>query len=257
MNKTVLGIFAHPDDAEFLCTGTFAHLSEKGWDIHIASLAPGDKGTAEHTREEISRIRKAESARAAEILQGTYHCLELEDVYILYNRDSLNRTTGLIRRVKPDLVFTHSPQCYMVDHEMSSRIVQTACFAAGMKNMEVDEPPGDQVPHLYYGDAMEGKDIFGKILPMSIKVDISEVIKTKEEMLACHASQRNWLMSHHKMDEYIMSMKRGGEMRGKEIGVQYAEGFNQHLGHGFPQTNILREVLGDLVIVEQDMLTNK
>ena len=53
---------------------------------------------------------------------------------------------------------------------------------------------------------------------------------------------------HHKMDEYIISMKRFGEQRGQEVRVAYAEGFRQHLGHGFPKENILREILGDLVI---------
>jgi LmbE family N-acetylglucosaminyl deacetylase len=247
MNKTVLGIFAHPDDAEFLCAGTLRHLFNKGWNIHIATLAPGDKGTAEHTREEISRIRTAEASRAVEILKGTYHCLDYEDVYIMYDRDSVNRTTSLIRKVKPDLVLTHSPDCYMVDHETCSRIVQTACFSVGIKNLEIDDPPGDHIPFLYYSDAMEGKNHFGETLPMAIKVDISAVIMTKENMLACHESQRSWLMSYHNMDEYIISMKSASGIRGKEIGVEYAEGFNQHLGHGFPQNNILYEVLGNLV----------
>jgi len=53
---------------------------------------------------------------------------------------------------------------------------------------------------------------------------------------------------HHKMDEYILSMKRFAESRGKEIYTQYAEGFRQHLGHGYPHTNILKELLGELVV---------
>jgi hypothetical protein len=40
-------------------------------------------------------------------------------------------------------------------------------------------------------------------------------------------------------------------MRGKEINTGYAEGFRQHLGHGYPQNNILKEILGDFVVVRQ------
>ncbi len=69
-------------------------------------------------------------------------------------------------------------------------------------------------------------------------------------MLACHESQRNWLLEHHKIDEYILAMKRFAEMRGKEIDGQYAEGFRQHLGHGYPQENILKEILGNLVVIK-------
>lgn len=249
MEKTALGIFSHPDDAEMVCAGTLSLLRSEGWDVHIATMAPGDKGTAEYSREDISRIRRREAANAAGVIGATYHCLELEDVYIFYDRDSVNRTTGLIRSVKPSIVFTASPNDYMVDHELTSLIVQTACFASGIKNMEVDIIPYEPVPWLYYCDPMEGKDILGKPVIPAMYTDITSEIKIKEEMLARHESQRNWLLTHHKIDEYILAMKRFAAQRGREAGVAYAEGFRQHLGHGFPQENILREILGTKVIL--------
>ncbi len=148
MNKKVLAIFAHPDDAEFMCAGTLSLLKKQGWEIHIATMTPGDKGTAEYTREEISAIRKAEAKKAAGLIGGTYHCLEFEDLYILYNRKAINDATSLIRKVRPDIVFTASPDDYIIDHEMTSRIVQTACFACGIKNMEVQEEFYEPVPYL-------------------------------------------------------------------------------------------------------------
>ena len=42
-------------------------------------------------------------------------------------------------------------------------------------------------------------------------------IDRKAEMLACHASQRDWLRAHHGMDEYIEAMKRHGAMRGETM----------------------------------------
>ena len=248
--KTILGIFAHPDDAELMCVGTLSLLKKAGWSVHIATFTPGDKGSAELTREEISQIRKSEAANSAELLDGTYHCLECDDVYILYDRESINKATTLIRKVRPDIVFTASSNDYMVDHEMSSKIVQTACFGAGIKNMDVKEEPYEVVPHLYYVDALEGKDKFGNPVQPSIYVDISTEIGIKEEMLGCHKSQREWLRKHHKMDEYILSMKRFAELRGNEVGTQYAEGFRQHLGHGYPHSNILKELFGDLVVIK-------
>lgn len=250
MTKSVLGIFSHPDDAEMVCAGTLSLFRKAGWKVHIATMAPGDKGTAEFSRIKISRIRKAEAAKAAEIIGATYHCLELEDVYILYDRESINRATAIIRSIRPTIVFTASPNDYMVDHELTSMIVQTACFSSGIKNMEVDVPPYEPVPYLYYCDPMEGKDIFGKPVIPSMYVDISGEIKIKEEMLARHESQRNWLLTHHKMDEYILAMKRFASDRGMTAGVEYAEGFRQHLGHGFPQNNILLQELGKLVIIK-------
>jgi len=247
--KIVLAIFAHPDDAEFLCAGTLTLLRDAGWAVHIATMAPGDKGTEVYSREEISAIRKGEAARAARVIGGTYHCLECEDVYIMYDKPTLNKATALIRRVRPSVVFTASPADYMLDHELTSLVVQTACFSSGMKNMDVSEPPFEPVPYLYYCDPMEGKDKLGNPIHPAMYVDISETIGTKEEMLASHESQRNWLLAHHKMDEYILSMKRFAEQRGKEAGTKYAEGFRQNLGHGYPQDNILKKTLDKLVIL--------
>ena len=246
-NKCALGLFAHPDDAEFLCAGTLALLHRAGWQVHLATMTPGDKGTVQHTRNQISRIRMDESRQAADVLEGHYHCLDCEDVYILYDRDTLNRAAALIRRVRPSLVLTHSPADYMVDHEMTSRVAQTACFACGIKNMEVDERPFEPVPHLYYCDSIEGKDVLGhEVIPTTL-VDISEVMDIKETMLCCHESQREWLRQHHGMDEYVGAMKSFAGQRGALIGRDAAEGFRQHLGHCFPQNNILAETLLDLV----------
>ena len=245
--NTALGIFAHPDDAEIVCAGTLSLLRKAGWSIHIATMTPGDKGSAVLSREEISTIRKGEAAASASILDGSYHCLGFDDVYILYGRESIDRTTELIRRVRPSVVFTASPNDYMVDHEMTSRIVLTACFSAGIKNMDAGEKPFGEVPYLYYSDPLEGKDILGKAVVPAFFSNITGEMETKEKMLACHKSQRDWLLIHHKMDEYILSMKRFAEKRGEEAGTQYAEGFRQHLGHGFPQDNILEKILAGYI----------
>jgi len=247
-NKTALCIGAHPDDAEFLCAGTLALLHERGWEIHIATMTPGDCGTIEYTREEISRIRKAEAAKGVGLLDGTYHCLECDDALIMYDRPTLLKTVALVRQVQPKIVFALSPSDYMVDHEMASKLAQSACFCGGVVNLETPgAEPFEPIPHLYYVDAVEGKDKFGKAIEPSIVVDISQVIELKEKMLCCHESQRNWLLAHHGGDEYTKQMKKLGKERGRAIGVEFAEGFRQHLGHAYPQDNLLQAELGDLV----------
>ncbi len=245
MNKSVLAIFAHPDDAEILCAGTLSLLHKAGYSIHIATIGNGDKGTATHGPSDIVRIRRAEAIKAAGILGASYHCLDIEDVFIFYDRESVEKASSLVRRIQPVMVFTHSPDDYMLDHEISSKIVQTACFSSGMRNMPVPEKPFGPVPCLYYTDAVESKDKYGNRIPSSIFVDISQEIQTKEKMLACHASQRDWLMAHHKVDEYLLAMKAVARSRGRESDFEYAEGFRQHLGHGFPQDNLLVEILGE------------
>ena len=100
------------------------------------------------------------------------------------------------------------------------------------------------IPHLYYCDAIEGKDALGRVIEPGFCIDISGVIDTKTEMLARHASQRAWLLKHHGMDQYLEAMRQWGTERGKSCGVAFAEGFRQHLGHSYPQDNLLGELLG-------------
>lgn len=247
--KTVLAIFAHPDDAEIMCAGTLSLLKKQGFSIHIATMTEGDKGSATLSGDEIGQIRRSEGADSASLLDGQYHCLSFRDIYLFYDCETINSTVALLRQVKPTIVFTASPTDYMVDHEMTSKIVQTACFCAGIKNMQADGEPLTYVPHLYYSDAMDAKDIFGRSIDADIYVDISDVMEMKEKMLASHKSQREWLLKHHRIDEYILSMKRFGEKRGAEVNRIFAEGYRQHLGHGYPQNNILREILDNKIII--------
>ena len=73
-------------------------------------------------------------------------------------------------------------------------------------------------------------------------VDFTTQLDRKIEMLACHASQRDWLRAHHGMDEYIEAMKRYSAERGQQIGTAYAEAFVQHRGHPFPTTDLLTSI---------------
>jgi LmbE family N-acetylglucosaminyl deacetylase len=248
MDDVALAVLAHPDDAEFLCAGTLIRLArERGWSIHIASMTPGDCGSAEYSAEEIARIRRTEGAAAAARIGATYHCVEYRDLSIFYDAPTVAAVTNLLRQVRPRVVFTHSPDDYMLDHEMTSRVVRAATFNAPIPLFLAGRGgplPTDHIPHLYYCDPIEGKDPLGRPVPVGVRIDIGSVIDEKTAMLACHASQRNWLLKHHGMDQYLIAMRDWGVARGGEAGVAFAEGFRQHLGHSYPQNDLIGELLG-------------
>ncbi len=248
MSNVVLSLLAHPDDAEFLCAGTLIRLvREHGWQAHLATMTPGDCGSAALPAEEISRVRRAEGAAAAAVLGATYHCLEERDLLITYGERSLERVTRLLRAVRPRVVLTHSPADYMLDHEMTSTVVRAAAFGAPIPNFLAERglgKPLEQIPYLYYCDPIEGKDALGRPVDPSFRIDVSGVLETKAEMLARHASQREWLLKHHGMDQYVKAMRDWGAERGRRYGVAAAEGFRQHLGHSYPQDNLLGQLLG-------------
>jgi len=248
--NVVLSVLAHPDDAEFLCAGTLIRLArEHAWKVHVATMTPGDCGSAEHSAEEISRIRRAEGARAAAVIGATYHCLEERDLSVCYNERALEKVVRLFRELRPRVVLTHAPADYMLDHEMTSTLARAAAFAAAVPNFACDRGHAsalDHVTRLYYCDAAEGKDLFGRDVTPAFCIDVSTVIESKAEMLACHASQRNWLLRQHGMDQYLETMRAWSARRGRPHGVPFAEGFCQHLGHAYPQDNLLGELLGAL-----------
>jgi LmbE family N-acetylglucosaminyl deacetylase len=250
-NLRVLALLPHPDDIEILCVGTLIRLRDRGYEIHYGMMTPGDKGSAVHTRQEIADIRREEGRKASEAIgAASFTCLEFEDLSITFDNDARRRVAGLVRKVDPFMVFTTPPSDYMFDHEITSWLVRDACFNASVPNYETpsNEKPASGVPYLYYTDAVEGHDLFGRESPVSCIVDISSTIDQKANALMQHDSQRSWLQKQHGMDNYIESMKTWSAKRGQQAGFEYGEAFCQHLGHPHPQDNLLADLLNAKII---------
>ncbi len=244
--RVALAFMAHPDDAEFLCAGTLIRLAGAGWEIHIATCAPGDCGTAIHNRWDISSIRTQEAAKAAALIGGKYHCLDERDGFVVYDKTALRKTYDLFRRVAPTLVFAHAAKDYMMDHEQASLLARAGSFLYGGPNVsDLPVVEGSVIPHLYYCDPLEAINPLGRPVEPTTLIDITGQLEKKAEMLATHASQRQWLLSHHGVDEYIDSMKRHAALRGRQAGVTAAEAFVQHRGHAYPKDDLLATMFGE------------
>jgi LmbE family N-acetylglucosaminyl deacetylase len=151
----------------------------------------------------------------------------------------------LFRRVAPSLAFTHAPKDYMMDHEMASLLARAGSFLYGAPNASRHpRHPHSGVPYLYYCDPVGGVDPLGNPVAPTSYVDITGQLAKKTQMLAAHASQRDWLRAHHGTDEYLDAMRRHAEARGREAGVAAAEAFVQHRGHSYPASDLLAELFG-------------
>jgi LmbE family N-acetylglucosaminyl deacetylase len=218
-------------------------------------MTPGDLGTMTLTREEISDVRKKEAVAAAALLGADYTCLGFDDLTLGYGPEPKRRASALLRDVGADVVFTHAPVDYMADHEETSRIVREAAFASTIPNWTAQlngapSTPLKAMPAVIYADPIDLVDHFGRRTPARQVVDITSTMPLKEKMLACHASQKVWLKDQHGEDDYLRYMKSWCADRARDFGrrsVKYAEGFNQHLGHAFPKTDVLGAALGKLV----------
>jgi LmbE family N-acetylglucosaminyl deacetylase len=156
------------------------------------------------------------------------------------------RKRSLFRKVAPSLVITHPRLDYMSDHEQVHLLARSAAFAFGAPNASsLPLVEGSAVPWVYYCDPVGGIEPYSGQPPTpTTYVEIGEQLELKLEMLACHVSQREWLRAHHGMDEYLDACQRFSAQRGQEIGVSHAEAFVQHLGHPYPQNDLLRELFG-------------
>jgi LmbE family N-acetylglucosaminyl deacetylase len=239
-----MSLLAHPDDAEILCAGALIQLADAGWEIHIATVAAGDCGSATLGPAEIAAIRRREGMAAAAKIGAKYHCLDEPDVRVVCDKPTIQKAIDLLRRIAPTLLFTHPRHDYMLDHEQVHLLARAAAFSYPIPNAStVPLVDGSAIPWLYYCDPVEGHDPYtGALVAATTTIDITRQMQRKMEMLACHASQREWLRSHHGMDEYVEAMKRFGAERGRQIGVEYAEAFVQHRGHPFPTSDILKAI---------------
>ena len=250
--KRILSIHAHPDDAEIMAGGTLALLAQRGHAITIVSMAPGDCGTEEYPPEEISAIRREEARRAAALIGARYICAEFRDLAIFSDDPSRRRVVEILRRTEPDIVLTSSPTDYLCDHENTSLLVRDGLFCAPAPNYstraEEPAPPLKTIPHLYLMDPAGGVDREAIPVRPQFVVNVEPVFETKWNMLACHASQRNWLLKQHGMDDYMQTMKSWTQARAALAGLRYGEGFRQYRGHPYPQSPLLQELLGEQVV---------
>jgi LmbE family N-acetylglucosaminyl deacetylase len=249
----IVCIHAHPDDAEILAGGTLALLSEAGHSLTIISMTPGDCGSARHSAEQASTIRRKEAAQAAALIGARYRCAEFRDLAIFNTDDSRRHVTELVRSSRPDIVLTAAPVDYHCDHEATSMLVRDACFAASVPNYVTNESepaaPLDSIPHLYFMDSLGGIDRADSIIEPDFVVDVKSTFETKRRMLACHASQQDWLKKQHGIEDSLAIMERWTRDRGALVGVDFGEGYRRYAGHPYPETPLLEELLGSKAII--------
>ena len=110
---TVLGIYAHPDDADVDAGGTLARFAREGSRVVVAVVTDGDAGGSDQElHQRMAELRRAEQRRACEQLGVTE--LVFFDGYpdgmVTPSHGLVRDIVALIRRVKPNLILTLSPE---------------------------------------------------------------------------------------------------------------------------------------------------
>ena len=127
----VLVVCAHPDDEVLGAGGTIARHAKDGDTVDVAILATGVAsrgGQPAEIARQLARLR--ENAKRASALLGV-HSLELgefEDQAMDAMRllDIVRAVEGHVRRLRPDVVYTHHHGDLNADHRLTYQAVLTA-----------------------------------------------------------------------------------------------------------------------------------
>lgn len=236
----VLAAAAHPDDIEFMMAGTLLLLKDAGAEIHMWNLANGHCGTAQHSREDIIRIRAAEAEASARLAGAISHAPLFDDLGIFYDKPSLARVAAVVREIRPTIVLTQSPLDYMEDHQNTCRLLVTAAFSRGMRNFETQPPrtPWDASLAVYHALPHGLRDGLGNLTTPDVYINTTTVLNRKRDMLACHRSQKEWLDVSQGMNAYLVDMEKMSAELGRRSGCfPHAEGWRKHSILGFGPTD--------------------
>jgi LmbE family N-acetylglucosaminyl deacetylase len=215
--KRILAIGAHPDDIEISCAGTLAKYANQGVHVSMAVATDGSAGHMIIPPRELAEIRHQEAENSARVIGADFYWLGFVDEMLGIDIDTRMRFVELIRKAKPDVILTHSPEDYHPDHRALSRVIFDASFMSGLKNVETESDYHPGVQPLYYFDNISGLNFH----PTEF-VDITDTFEVKQQMLACHQSQIKWLKDHDDVDMLFMT-ETIVRTRGYQCGVKYAE----------------------------------
>ncbi len=227
-NERVLGVVAHPDDAELLCAGTLARARADGAAIGLCVLCQGDKGQPSQNIENLARVRGAEMQAAADLLGAELMRGDIPDSTLRDDDATRSLLVTLLRRFRPTLMLGHAPPDYHTDHRAASQLVDTCSWLCASQGYQRDTLPVERPPAVWHMDTigMQGFE-------PTLFVDVGASVDLKERMLACHKSQ---LQRTGDADFAPLAelMRQQLTTRGAQAGVTAAEAFRPH--HVFKRT---------------------
>ncbi len=148
--RRVMVLGAHPDD-EIVMAGTIAKLATKRVKVTILTFTNGCEGyPLPEMKDTIVATRRKESNASDKILGVHDHIhLEIPDMGLVNDKETVLRCVHAIRKVRPDAIFTHGPDEFHRDHIAAHAISVEARWQAGEPVAAEFGPPW-KTPHLFF-----------------------------------------------------------------------------------------------------------
>lgn len=216
----ILGIGSHPDDLEIFCGGTLAKYSKRGDKVFMAIATDGRIGSETLPPKKIVSVRKKEAQESAKVIGAELIWHGFEDQAFFDSSETRLAIIDTIRKVNPDVIFTHYfPDYFSADHNNVGFTVNAASMMATPPNIKTKNKNISHNPPVYFFETAAGLGF-----NPDEYVDITNTLKTKQEMISKHKSQNEWLEYHCGENLFDMSSIIS-RFRGLQVGVKHAEGF--------------------------------
>lgn len=231
-------ISAHAADFVWRCGGAIALHAAKGWEVTVVCLSFGERGESAKlwkqpgmTLDRVKAARRAEAEAAAEAL-GVHAliALDLGDYPLEMTRPDKDRLTGIMRKVQPEFMLSHSQyDPYNPDHMLTTQIVLECRSTA----QAWGHNPGEKVlgaPQLYLFEPHQTEQMAWK--PDTF-LDITPVWDRKRAAIECMAGQEHlWEFYTRVAQNRANHFTRNSGGQGGGRACLYAEGFQSV----FPRT---------------------
>jgi LmbE family N-acetylglucosaminyl deacetylase len=198
MNRSILLIFAHPDDESSGVSGTVKKYTQQGIPVDLITATRGEKGSRLDVPDNVATgVAREAELRAAAAIMG------IRNIYLLGYMDGelnkadmnevVNKITGIMRRIEPEIVITFGPD------GISGHSDHITVGKAATKAFEKLTAKGKGPRKLYYvtiaASALPDAEEYGIATrpddDVNIITDISEYFNLKINALSAHRSQQD------------------------------------------------------------------
>ncbi len=214
-------ITAHPDDEVLGCGGAIARLAREGHDVYIAILGEGITSRYQHRVQADQSLVKGLHARSRQVTE----LLGAKDLLLYSLPDNRFDTVPLldvvkiieemVKRVRPQVIYTHHGGDLNIDHVITHRAVMTATRPE--ENCPVKEIYAFEVPS-------STEWAFGQFQPAfrpNVFVDISKTLETKIRAMELYKSEVR-AFPHPRSPEALRAI---AHRWGSVVGLEVAEAF--------------------------------
>jgi 4-oxalomesaconate hydratase len=226
--KSILVVSAHAADFVWRAGGAIALYASRGYRVRILCLSFGERGESQGawkqpdmTIERVKEIRRAESARAAQILGAEIRFFDSGDYPILPSQETIHAMVVEYRELQPTFVMTHSSlDPYNPDHPTANRVsLETRVYAQALGYPAPGKPLGAPPVFMFEPHQPEQCGFKPQVL-----LDVTAVWETKHKAMESMEAQT------HLWEYYTDLGKRRGVQavrNGGAKGIKYAEAFER------------------------------